>query len=99
MQECEAAIGMRYHFAIAALLTQTPCLSIGYSPKVTSLMASHPDRLISVEKLSAEALEKSLETILKKDPHSEEQIKKETMELRSRAEDNIRLAEEFFKTV
>jgi len=38
MQEAEFAIGMRYHFLIATILTQTPALAISYSPKVDSLL-------------------------------------------------------------
>ena len=37
MQSAEFAIGMRYHFLIAALLTETPVLPISYSPKVDEL--------------------------------------------------------------
>lgn len=37
MQTAECAIGMRYHFMIAALLTQTPLLPISYSPKTEAL--------------------------------------------------------------
>lgn len=37
MRHSEFAIGMRYHFLVAALLTKTPSLAISYSHKVDSL--------------------------------------------------------------
>lgn len=37
MSQAEFAIGMRYHFLIAAMLTKTPALAISYSHKVDSL--------------------------------------------------------------
>lgn len=37
MKQAEFAIGMRYHFLIAAILTQTPALAVSYSHKVDSL--------------------------------------------------------------
>ncbi|MBU1017402.1 polysaccharide pyruvyl transferase family protein [Patescibacteria group bacterium] len=37
MSQTEFAIGMRYHFLIAAMLTKTPALAVSYSHKVDSL--------------------------------------------------------------
>ncbi len=37
MAQAEAAIGMRFHFLIAAILTQTPMVPVLYSPKLKSL--------------------------------------------------------------
>jgi polysaccharide pyruvyl transferase CsaB len=39
LRRVEFAVGMRYHFNIASLITQTPILPVGYSPKVAALYA------------------------------------------------------------
>ncbi|MFH0820854.1 MAG: polysaccharide pyruvyl transferase family protein [Candidatus Peregrinibacteria bacterium] len=58
LQQAEFAIGMRFHFLIAALLADTPVLPIAYSPKVHALFAgtSLESYLLSVEELSTESL-------------------------------------------
>lgn len=54
----EFAVGMRYHFLIAALLTKTPFISISYSPKVDALIEGTrlKDYSLPVAKLSADDL-------------------------------------------
>lgn len=42
MERAEFAIGMRYHFMIAAILTQTPIIPITYGPKTEELFAGSP---------------------------------------------------------
>jgi polysaccharide pyruvyl transferase CsaB len=37
LSESEFAIGMRYHFLIAALIAKTPLMAVSYSPKIDSL--------------------------------------------------------------
>ncbi|MBU0727093.1 polysaccharide pyruvyl transferase family protein, partial [Patescibacteria group bacterium] len=58
MQTAEFAIGMRYHFLIAAMLTKTPVLPISYSPKVDELFNGTPleKYLLPVSKLSVDSL-------------------------------------------
>ena len=58
MQTAEFAIGMRYHFLIASMLTQTPVLPISYSPKVDELFNGTPlERyVLPVSNLSVENL-------------------------------------------
>ena len=65
MQTTEFAIGMRYHFLIAALLTQTPVLPISYSPKVDELFKRTPlePYLIPIKNLSADNLRQHLKRL------------------------------------
>lgn len=58
MSECEFAVGMRYHFLIAALLTATPMIPVSYSPKIEALFRGTPlgDYLIPVADLTSERL-------------------------------------------
>jgi len=58
LSQAEFAIGMRYHFTIAALMTRTPLLPISYSPKVTSVLGNDlAPYLIPLEELSLKKLE------------------------------------------
>lgn len=62
MSQAEFAIGMRYHFLIAAMLTKTPALPVSYSHKVDSLYKNsilEPYHL-SIGDLSIEHLEKKM---------------------------------------
>ncbi len=65
MNETEFAIGMRYHFLIAALMTNTPALPISYSPKVDGLFVDSPleKYVLPVENISLEQLQDMLVTI------------------------------------
>ena len=62
MGEAEFAIGMRYHFLIAAILTKTPTLAISYSHKVDSLFkySVMEPYMLPVSELSVEHLEKKM---------------------------------------
>lgn len=42
MEKAEFAIGMRYHFMIAALITQTPLIPLSYADKTTALFDGTP---------------------------------------------------------
>lgn len=62
MDSAEFAIGMRFHFLLAALITQTPFIGIGYSPKVKSLFL-HPnfqDYYLDLDELTANSLKEKL---------------------------------------
>lgn len=99
MAEAEAAIGMRYHFALAALLAGTPCLGIGYSPKVQSLFQPLPQQFISLPELSFERLQKSWEYISN---HADEIAIKEKEwadRYRQEAQKNIDRLEVFLKGI
>lgn len=65
LQTAEFAIGMRYHFLIACLLTGTPVIPISYGPKVDSLLADSPlERYrIKAENLSVPWLEENLKRL------------------------------------
>lgn len=65
METAEFAIGMRFHFMIAALLTQTPLLPISYGPKTDELFAGSEltSYLTPVSELSAERLEADLKKL------------------------------------
>ncbi|MDH5596970.1 MAG: polysaccharide pyruvyl transferase family protein, partial [Candidatus Peregrinibacteria bacterium] len=65
MEGAEFAIGMRYHFMIAALITQTPLLPISYSPKTAALLENSPlkENLIRVEELSEHRLHEGLKKL------------------------------------
>jgi len=54
MHEAEFAVGMRYHFMIAAILTSTPLLPVSYSSKTESLFVDSPlfSHVLSLDKLS-----------------------------------------------
>lgn len=63
MEKAEFAIGMRYHFMIAALIAQTPLIPVSYTDKTTSLFQGTPleAHLLHVEDFN----ETSLSTTLK----------------------------------
>jgi len=59
LEKAEFAIGMRYHFLIAALIAHTPTLALSYSPKVLSLYEGDlAPYCMGLEGFDAEALEK-----------------------------------------
>ena len=62
MEQAEFAIGMRYHFLIAAMLTRTPTLGISYSHKVDSLFKDSilEPYMLPLSELSVEHLEKKM---------------------------------------
>lgn len=65
MHEAEFAVGMRYHFMIAAILTATPLLPISYSLKTTHLFDESPltSHLIPVEGLSDKVMIEKFKTL------------------------------------
>ncbi|MBN2087632.1 polysaccharide pyruvyl transferase family protein [Candidatus Peregrinibacteria bacterium] len=65
MQSAEYAIGMRYHFLIAALLTETPLIPISYSPKIDELFkGTHMESyIVPVNHLSADILNEKLKRL------------------------------------
>lgn len=58
LAQVEFAVGMRYHFLIASMMTQTPSLSISYSPKVDSLIENTrlKDYSVAADDITADAL-------------------------------------------
>jgi polysaccharide pyruvyl transferase CsaB len=59
LEKAEFAIGMRYHFLIAALMARTPTLALSYSPKVKSLYEGDlSPYCMGLEGFGAVALEK-----------------------------------------
>jgi len=61
LEQAEFAIGMRYHFLIAALIARTPTLALSYSPKVLSLYEGDlAPYCMGLGGFGAEALEKKL---------------------------------------
>jgi polysaccharide pyruvyl transferase CsaB len=69
MKTADFAIGMRYHFGIAAMLTGTPCLLLSYSPKVSSLYQGElTDYSLKVAGLEKEALKKALHQLMSHGP-------------------------------
>jgi len=58
METAEFAIGMRYHFMIGAILTETPIIPITYAPKTRALFADTPLSVYMnpVENLSKERI-------------------------------------------
>ena len=65
MERAEFAIGMRYHFMIAALITHTPLLPISYSPKTSSLFEGMPleNQLIKIEDITTPLLKKQFKEL------------------------------------
>lgn len=65
METAEFAIGMRYHFMIAAMLTQTPLLPISYAPKTEEIFEDSELRsyVSHADDLSAEKLREDLKKL------------------------------------
>ncbi len=65
MRQAEFAIGMRYHFMIAALMTSTPIIPISYAPKTTALFEKSrlKSHLIELKKLNSESLLKAFKEL------------------------------------
>ncbi|MBU0577550.1 polysaccharide pyruvyl transferase family protein [Patescibacteria group bacterium] len=100
MQAAEFAIGMRYHFLIAALLTKTPVIPISYSPKVDELFkkTSLEPYLIPVRELSVENLEQHLKR-LSVDYNNVKIFEKTRLrQLQEAAQKNVDLFDEFIKS-
>ena len=99
MQTTEFAIGMRYHFLIAALLTQTPVLPISYSPKVDELFKGTPlePYLIPIKNLSADNLKQYLKRLSVDYNNVKIHEKFRMNQLRELAQKNVDLFNEFTK--
>lgn len=99
MQTAEFAIGMRYHFLIAALLTQTPVLPISYSPKIDELFKRNPlePYLIPIKNLSADNLKQHLKRLSVDYNNVKVHEKFRTNQLRELAQKNVDLFNEFTK--
>ncbi|MBN2306716.1 polysaccharide pyruvyl transferase family protein [Candidatus Peregrinibacteria bacterium] len=65
METAEFAIGMRYHFMIAAILTQTPLLPVSYAPKTEEIFEESELRtyVSQVSELSGEKLKEDLKRL------------------------------------
>jgi len=65
LRGAEFAIGMRYHFLIAAMMAQAPVIPISYSPKVDELFKGTPlePYLIPVHELSVENLDRHIKRL------------------------------------
>lgn len=65
METAEFAIGMRFHFMIAAILTQTPLLPVSYAPKTEELFEDSELRgyVSNVTNLSGEKLREDLKKL------------------------------------
>jgi len=65
METAEFAIGMRFHFMIAAILTQTPLLPVSYAPKTEELFEDSELRsyVSHVADLSGERLREDLKKL------------------------------------
>ena len=100
MQSAEFAIGMRYHFLIAALLTETPVLPISYSPKVDELFkGTHLESYVTpVSHLSTTALEENLKRLSVDYNNVKIFEKTQKLKLRELAEKNVDLFDDFAKT-
>ncbi|MBN1258277.1 polysaccharide pyruvyl transferase family protein [Candidatus Peregrinibacteria bacterium] len=65
LRGAEFAIGMRYHFLMAAMMAQTPVIPVSYGPKVDELFKGTPlePYLIPVHSLTAGNLERHLKRL------------------------------------
>jgi polysaccharide pyruvyl transferase CsaB len=99
MQTAEFAIGMRYHFLIAAFLTQTPVLPVSYSPKVDELFKGTPlePYLISIKDLSSDNLKQHLKRLSVDYNNVKIHEKYRATQLREVAQKNTDLFNEFIK--
>jgi polysaccharide pyruvyl transferase CsaB len=99
MQTAEFAIGMRYHFLIAAVITKTPVIPISYSPKVDELFKGTPlaSYLIPVDELSGESLKNGLKKLSVDYNNVIVYESVRLNQLRSAARKNTGLLEDFIK--
>lgn len=101
MLEAEFVIGMRYHFLIAALLTQTPVLPISYGPKVDELFKGTPlePYLMKVADLSADRLKEGLKRLSVDYNNVKVYERSQAHHLEELAHQNGELFEDFLKTI
>jgi len=101
MKETEFAIGMRYHFLIAAILTKTPALAISYSHKVDSLFKHSvlEPYILPVNELSVEHLEKKMSRLSVDYNNVKVYQKRRLEDFKELAEKNVGFFEGFIKTL
>lgn len=101
MRQCEFAIGMRYHFLIAALLTKTPVLAISYGHKVDSLFKHSilEPYMLPLAELDAERLEKKMARLSVDYNNIKVYQRRRLEDLKELAEKNINYFEGFIKTL
>jgi len=101
MREAEFAIGMRFHFLIAAFLTKTPVLAISYSHKVDSLFKDSilEPYLLPVSELTDETLEKKMARLSVDYNNVKIYEKRRYEDFKESAEKNIVFFEGFIKTL
>ena len=100
MKMAEFAIGMRYHFLIAALITKTPALPVSYSPKVDELFRDTPleKYIIPVNNLSAKTLEDKLKLLSVDYNNVQIYEKAQSSKLEELAQKNVNLFIEYIKS-
>ena len=101
MEAAEFAIGMRYHFMMAAILTETPLLPITYAPKTESLFIDSPLKkyMNPVHELSVDRIMEDLRNLSVGYNNSTIYEKSMTSEFSDLAEKNIELLKEFLKKI
>jgi polysaccharide pyruvyl transferase CsaB len=101
MKEAEFAIGMRYHFLIAAFLTKTPALAISYSHKVDSLFKDSilEPYMLPINELTEENLEKKMSRLSVDYNNIKIYQKRRLDDLKELAGKNIGYFEGFIKTL
>ncbi len=99
METAEFAIGMRFHFMIAAILTQTPLLPISYAPKTEELFwNSELSNYVShVANLSGEKLKEDLKKLSVGYNNAIVYEKTLLKRYRERADEGSRLLKDFLK--
>ena len=98
--QAEFAIGMRYHFAIASLMTRTPLLPISYSTKVTSVLGHDlAPYCIPLEELSLKRLEDTQSLLSVEYNKFKRFAEHRTNELIERAKKNIQYFEDWQKSL
>lgn len=100
MQSAEFAIGMRYHFLVAALLTETPVLPISYSPKIDMLFKGTrlESYITPVNHLSSTTLEENLKRLSVDYNNVKIFERAQKSKLRELADKNVDLFYDFAKT-
>ncbi len=101
MRQSEFAIGMRYHFLIASMLTKTPALAISYSHKVDSLYKHSilEPYMLPISELTAEHLEKKMSRLSVDYNNVKVYQKRRLEDLKELAEKNIEYFNGFIKTL
>lgn len=99
--QAEFAIGMRYHFLIAAMLTRTPTLAISYSHKVDSLFKDSilEPYMLPLGELSVEHLEKKMARLSIDYNNIRVYQKRRLEDFKEAAEKNVEFFDGFIKTL